>query len=533
MNFRFFYFFIFICFSISADYYEILGVPKTADKATIRKAFKKLSLKYHPDKNKQNPEKAKEKFADIVNAYETLVDPKKRRLYDLQGKPGKNFGNPNQQWKYYDNENTKKEENRNENKKHNKKANDYFDFEEIFSSFWGNFGEWGGNQKKTHQHDDYFHKNQEENEKTEDQDFFSETLVFELNMGSLRYFYNRKEVWLVLFYKSNEKESQNIKTLWINLSVKYNGIFRVAAVNCYKEKEICKNEFHVKNYPSIKGFSESRMSEGVLFEDQALTLETLGNFANFFMKNLVIPIHTVNYESFMIGNKTKFKIIVFSRKKEPSVLLKSLALSFSDSMKFGLIHESEKFLIDKFDIKTIPSLYFITNPIAYEGIKYEDIFNKEKIMIFLRETKKNLSIVPNVKPFLGMVLHLNKLAYDNGICDNENHYLCFVLLTTKISDQQLKVLKLLAENYRKDPIHFLFMKSHDINYEILFPEIKSLPTFIVIKGKTNRYSIIEEFSFKEDKIKDFVDSTLSGNSKFHLINGNLKNTFSVKYKSEL
>lgn len=68
------------------DYYKILHVPRTASTKDIRRAFKKLSLKYHPDKNKDNPEKAKLKFQEIVNAYETLIDPEKKQIYDQYGK---------------------------------------------------------------------------------------------------------------------------------------------------------------------------------------------------------------------------------------------------------------------------------------------------------------------------------------------------------------------------------------------------------------------------------------------------------------
>ena len=58
------------------DYYKLLGVKRSASKSEIRRAFKKLSLKYHPDKNKDNPEKAKAKFIKIANAYEVLNDDK-------------------------------------------------------------------------------------------------------------------------------------------------------------------------------------------------------------------------------------------------------------------------------------------------------------------------------------------------------------------------------------------------------------------------------------------------------------------------
>src|SRR5580765_1214906 len=65
------------------DYYEILGVKKSASADDIRKAFRKLARKYHPD---VNPDKsAEEKFKTISEANEVLSDPKKRKIYDQLG----------------------------------------------------------------------------------------------------------------------------------------------------------------------------------------------------------------------------------------------------------------------------------------------------------------------------------------------------------------------------------------------------------------------------------------------------------------
>lgn len=66
------------------DYYEALGVPRDADPAAIKTAFRKLALKYHPDKNPNNPE-AEEKFKEINEAYSVLSDEDKRAQYDRFG----------------------------------------------------------------------------------------------------------------------------------------------------------------------------------------------------------------------------------------------------------------------------------------------------------------------------------------------------------------------------------------------------------------------------------------------------------------
>ena len=64
------------------DYYNILGVNKSSNKEEIKTAYKKLALKYHPDKNTDNKEQAEEKFKEISEAYEILSDDQKKNNYD-------------------------------------------------------------------------------------------------------------------------------------------------------------------------------------------------------------------------------------------------------------------------------------------------------------------------------------------------------------------------------------------------------------------------------------------------------------------
>ncbi|MBU0673357.1 MAG: DnaJ domain-containing protein [Proteobacteria bacterium] len=69
------------------DYYKLLEVERTADGKDIKKAYRKLALKYHPDRNKDNKE-AEEKFKKISEAYAVLSDPEKRKQYDTYGSEG-------------------------------------------------------------------------------------------------------------------------------------------------------------------------------------------------------------------------------------------------------------------------------------------------------------------------------------------------------------------------------------------------------------------------------------------------------------
>ena len=62
------------------DFYKVLGIPRTATDDEIKKAYRKMALKYHPDKNKDPG--AEEKFKQIAEAYEILSDKKKKDVYD-------------------------------------------------------------------------------------------------------------------------------------------------------------------------------------------------------------------------------------------------------------------------------------------------------------------------------------------------------------------------------------------------------------------------------------------------------------------
>jgi DnaJ-class molecular chaperone len=78
----------FVCVAVEAgrDFYKILGVPRSADKAAIKKAARKLQLKYHPDKS--DAADAEAKFIEVAEALEVLGDDDKRAAYDRFGEDG-------------------------------------------------------------------------------------------------------------------------------------------------------------------------------------------------------------------------------------------------------------------------------------------------------------------------------------------------------------------------------------------------------------------------------------------------------------
>jgi len=95
------------------EYYEALGLDKSADQSKIKKAYRKAAMKYHPDKNPGNKQ-AEEKFKLVNEAYSVLSDPEKKSVYDNYGKAGLNSGGGHQ---------------------HNQNPHDIFN--DIFGDFFG------------------------------------------------------------------------------------------------------------------------------------------------------------------------------------------------------------------------------------------------------------------------------------------------------------------------------------------------------------------------------------------------------------
>lgn len=114
------------------DYYEVLGVDKNVTDDELKKAYRKLAKKYHPDANPDNRKEAEEKFKEVSEAYEVLSDSQKRRMYDQFGHDGPQAtGGPGGGYYSYSSSGFDG-------------FGDFGDLGDIFSSFFGGGSGFGG-----------------------------------------------------------------------------------------------------------------------------------------------------------------------------------------------------------------------------------------------------------------------------------------------------------------------------------------------------------------------------------------------------
>lgn len=185
------------------DYYKLLDIERDADSRDIRRAFKKLALKFHPDKNQGDPE-AHDKFVKINKAYEVLKDPDIRKRYDTYGEEGldgdqNRWGRQYHSWNYY-----------------YEKFGIYDDDPEVV---------------------------------TLSRNDFQSSVV------------ESEDVWFVNYYSPQCSHCHHLAPAWRQLARSFEGVIRIGAVNCEEDWQLCRQE-GIHSFPSLIFYPEREKYTG-------------------------------------------------------------------------------------------------------------------------------------------------------------------------------------------------------------------------------------------------------------------------------
>ena len=480
---------IFISFVFAAeDYYRILGVGKNATEKEIKKAFKKLSIKYHPDKFKdaKEKEKAKNQFVKIANAYEVLSDEGKRRSYDLGGE-----------------EEVQKQDQR---QQHGGHGGHHGNFEDIFSTFFGGRGGRQGGQGQRRGRHSF-------DEEEEEVNHFENSDVIKLTISSLTKILNRKDNWFVLCYKDKNQGIKELIDMWKTLAEKTYGIFKIGSINCKTNEELCE-EFSVRETPTILFFHEVG-DEHEIYKGQKIW-EKIFQFGASKMQSFVRVINKDNYGDFITSNPSNHKVLLFTSKKTTPPLLKAISKHYQGKLYFGEVRQSESELVQKFGITKIPTLIVLSEPENYKGVIYEGALNRDGIEKFINKYAYE-TIKQEVKS--SGVKELTKELYKTECNQNDGKNICVIkIIHSGFDIPSIDAIQMnnLAEKYKNDPYAFYYIleEKHGHLWSAFDSEDKSTD-FVIIKGKRKRYLPINLKTEKfENELSRKLDSIISGSGSF-------------------
>jgi curved DNA-binding protein CbpA len=497
------------------DYYKLLRVRKDATQEEIRKAFRKLAMKYHPDKNKGNPESAKQMFVKIGNAYEVLNDPEKRKLYDLGGEEAVK-GQGSGQWSSGGN--------------YNDVFSSFFGGGEGHSQFKFNFGD-GGSQGGSNffsfndfgDLDDMFdfggfnnkrqrgggqeHHRKQKQKKAKN--LFEDTRVMEVVLENISRFYQSTQQWFIYFYKKRDENHEILAERLIKLAEMADEMYFVASINCETSEEVCE-EFGITDTPHTyyfeRGGAGGRRETGLKDDVTPLHNMAVGNLPNY-----VEVIDDSSFESFMNKHPERIKVFYFDTGKVPN-FLKAVSGEYKDQLHISLVKTGSAAKLKKrLEVKSVPSLV-ILDEIEGAGTKYEGAFKKGRITRYLMKYRNK-----TMKTKSNQLRKLTKDLIKQGICNPDDKQLCLISFVRNESNELIKTIETVKDAYTRDNINFYYHIVKDGEEEILktFPDFSmNNDKLVIYKAFRQKYAI---FSSEPtiNYIKEFIDSVLSGEKATH------------------
>ncbi|KAF5284025.1 hypothetical protein FQA39_LY17158 [Lamprigera yunnana] len=307
--------FILICTTLASegeeDLYKLLNIQRDANIKDIRKAFKKLAVKLHPDKNQDDPD-ADSKFAKFARAYEILKDSESRKQYDLFG----DIGNTANKQKY-----------------------------QSYTYYRDQFGIYDDDPLIiTLTHSDY-----------------------ELHV------LDTSHVWFINFYSAQCHHCHQLAPVWRKLSVELEGVLRIAAVNCEEDWALCR-QIGIISYPTLLYYAkDSTMYEGERYQGER-TLENLRNYILDRITVDAQVITRDNWDNNGLREKSWLLILCPEKSTSclKSHNIKKLTAIFEGLLSVGIIKDTD--LIEtKFNYDTNYPVVFsqVSFPLSYEGVSVE------------------------------------------------------------------------------------------------------------------------------------------------------------------
>lgn len=442
-----------------AEYYSKLGLHRGAGQADIKRSFKRLATKYHPDRA---PEGRKEEynklFSEISDAYSVLSDPELKAHYDRGG-------------------------------------------HEALE------------QHRQHQEYHNQHKARQEMHESMVTDHFQGTDVQVLNMESLGRFYRRNNVWLVLFYRSQDHEMRSgLKEAILELNSKFYGIFTVAVVNCDQDDGIC-DEYRATNTPDIFGFKSEATHDGVRYTGDKVFSKMAG-FAVSLMQSFVSVVTPDNIDDYL-QNDSKIKMLLFTDKKEAPPLIRSLSKEFRSSVDIAQVKDNSRKVAERFGVDKVPSVVILKKADGqqWSPVPYEGQFTFMAMSDFIRE-HRDLTMANKKKAAKKIIEVRTPADLEKNGCSDQSKQVCLILfydnqqqrpeLEAKLSQAVIAI--------GDEPVVVLSVPRQMVSLGRL--GISHQSGMILLKPSKNRIHVLQDSPVTADLLTSTVDKLIGGTLAF-------------------
>eukprot|EP00474_Spongospora_subterranea_P009288 CRZ09746.1 hypothetical protein [Spongospora subterranea] len=467
------------------DFYRILGVSRNADQETIKKSYRKLAIKLHPDKNPDN-EEANQKFMEVNNAYEVLSDPQKKEIYDRYGEEGLKAGGGGQ------------------GQGHSGGGHGfhYRDPSDLFRAFFG-----GGGEDASGFHFETGSFGQQTRQRPAPS-LFKNSRVVELDERNWDSFIRRdQDVALVMFYSPQCGHCHKAAPQVIKIADKMKGAAIIGAVNCGMNGDLCQ-QFEISHYPTMKLFHYRMHNQPEDIPAKGGKMFTAVSDA---IPSFVTKLDQSSWFMFQ-RQTTKPRVVFLTKSATISPLLRSISREFRDTIAVGQGNLHDPIFAQTFKVQpdqSLPKLVYqsrlsngVLKSILYKGeLEYKPLQTFLKAM--LKQYPNHVSGETNSKPGDDIARFESKKSLSrSGI----NVILCTD--NDSIDKQWTSALSALSKRYANDPVKFFWGSSTS-------PDLKQFSikgtALLMWMSKKNKFAIESSASASNiDALISWVDRAIGG-----------------------
>jgi len=467
----------------ASDYYGLLGVPRNADEATIKKAYKQKALEFHPDKCQLDKDVCQQKFIEVSTANEVLMDKDKRKTYDKHGEEGLKDGGAGQG-----------------------------DAEAMFRQFFGR----EPNGKVRIIRRGGMMQFVEEGEEGPEENLYDDDNVIELTSDTFNSFVNqRDEPWLVQFYKPNNDDCVEIKDEYMKVGSTFKDFVKIGAVNCRQQGDVCSGASIGKNdFPAVRWFPADPESPPEIFEG-AINFKLLSKYVSSSLNDFSTQLNDKRQFREWKDNQNLPVVVLFSDKKEVPPMWKALSREFRNRVALGVVLRCDKNGVFKtelqreFDVR-IPGVVQIDSlkDVGAIADKFSSSFKKESLSLWLMKViamSKKAGPVASFKEW-------SRERVQAGDCGPKDSQFCFLWLKAGADKQVEEAMRALALKYRTDPIKMMWVNV-ELNPSLIeafgLESSEETDFFIAYRSKRGRFKA-HEGELRFEALDTFVDGVING-----------------------